>query len=385
MPFSVATSRFVALLMVSVTTCCVLYWFTNDTLFSQNWVGLRTADTTTVGSFKTAQEEKHNLPLTDAQRRRNSLATAQSKAVSRESRREDTIVLRHGASTATSLEPKPAAGRLSAYFMGRIGNWMNIYAGLYAIARRNGMRHVIYADNPLLKLFRLNATVLRGNDPDHRWVRYVVKRGYDQYTEHLNPRVDVELVGYFNNLKYYKHVFRDLVQNHFRFHKSILREADDFLRRSIARFNISTSQVAVIGVHIRRTDMLHIRVKAGRSADVAGRDYLRHAVSFFNSLFKNKTMYVVCSDDLVWAMRNFVTERPTVFSVGHRASVDFAILCRCNHSIITMGTYGKWSAYIAGGVTVFHQASAPTEVPLDVIDRKLNSDQSPTRAWIAMS
>ena len=212
MPFPVATSRFLALLMVSVTTCCVLYWLKDDALFSQNWTGLGTTQTTTIGSFKTAQKEKHNLPLPDAQRRQNSPATAQAKAVGRVSRRVDTIVLRHGASTATSLEPKPAAGRLSAYFMGRIGNWMNIYAGLYGIARRNGMRHVIYADNPLLKLFRLNATVLRGNDPDHRWVRYVVKRGYDQYTEHLNPHVDVELVGYFNNLKYYKHVIRDLVQ-----------------------------------------------------------------------------------------------------------------------------------------------------------------------------
>jgi len=263
---------------------------------------------------------------------------------------------------------------------------MNIYAGLYAIARRNGMRHVIYADNPLLKLFRLNTTVLRGNVPDHRWVRYVVKRGYDQYTEHLNPRVDMELVGYFNHLKYYKHVIRDLAQNHFRFLDAILREADDFLRRSIAGFNVSTSDVAVIAVHIRRTDMLRIKVNAGQGADVAGRDYFRHAVSFFNSLFKNKTMYVVCSDDLVWAMGNFVTENPTVFSVGHTANVDFAILSRCNHSIITMGTYGMWSAYMAGGVTVFHQASAPTAVPLDVLDRKLNSDhESPKRAWIALS
>ena len=336
-------------------------------------------DTKAGVSLKTTQEEKHSLPLPDAQRRRNSAATVQSKSVGW----VDTIVLRHGASTATNLEPKPAAGRLSAYFIGRIGNWMNIYAGLYAIARRNGMRHVIYADNPLLKLFRLNATVLRGNEPGHRWVQYFLKGRYDQYTEHLNPRVDLELVGYFNNLKYYKYVMPDLVQNHFRFRESILREADDFLRRSIAGFNISTSDVAVIAVHIRRTDMLRIRVNAGHN--VAGRDYLRHAVSFFNRLFKNKTMYVVCSDDPVWAMGNFVTERPTVFSIAHTPSVDFAILSRCNHSIITMGTYGKWSAYMAGGVTVVHQASAPTEVPLDVLDRKLNSDQSPTRSWIALS
>ena len=79
--------------------------------------------------------------------------------------RERSIVLRYRSNTSTCLEPKPNAGHVSLVYMGRTGNMMYQYAGLYGIARRCGLSHVISSDNSLLRLFRLNVTVVN-KSPD---------------------------------------------------------------------------------------------------------------------------------------------------------------------------------------------------------------------------
>ena len=172
-----------------------------------------------------------------------------------------TIVFRFRANTSTFAEPAPDAGNLSAIFMGRTGNRMIIYAGLYGIARRNGMHHLISSNNPLLKLFKLNATVVDSDRPGRDWVQYVVKtKTYDSRTEYLDPRINVELVGYFSQWKYIANVMQDLLKHHFRLRDGIQRQADNFLLRSMAKFALTS----LIGVHIRRTDLLARREREGR-------------------------------------------------------------------------------------------------------------------------
>ena len=355
------------------------------------------------GDISSSDEAEYGFPLPDAQR---PVVTMSSIRYLRQLERrggtnysgylkslgvvdsfDRTIVLRYRTNTSTLLEPVSDAGTVSAVFASSTGNAMRMYAAMYGIARRNGMRHVISATNPLLTLFRLNATVVQRDRPGEDWVQFVAEPDtYDRHTEYFDPRNDVELVGDFSNWKYYGHVMRDLVANHFRFREAVQRGAESFLRRTLRTFNLSPSDVAVIAVHIRRgekTGPLH--EKGGDRDSAPGKAYFRHAVAFFNRLYNNKTMYVVCSNDITWSKVNFVVERPTAFSVGHGADVDFAILSRCNHSIVTTGTFGQWSAYLAGGVTVQHAAGAPTEVPLDSAFRKVSSDEDPRHAWIALS
>ena len=299
------------------------------------------------------------------------------------------IVLRYRSNTSRLLKPRPGAGRLSAIFMGRTGNRMRIYAALYGIARRNGMHHVVSANNPLLKLFDLKAAVIPVERPGRDWVKYVPEfKGYDRHTEYFDPYADIELVSFFvTGWTYYQPVMRDLIRNHFRFRREIRQEADAFLRRSMASFNLSTADVAIIGVHIRRTDQLARLTKEQLAHSTLYTTYFGHAIAFFNRLFNNKTMYVVCSDDIKWSKENFVTKSPTVFSVGHNADVDFAILSRCNHSLLTLGTYGVWSAYMAGGITVVHNKRSPSEnlKTLDVINVKANPLKDPRTRFIGMS
>ena len=298
------------------------------------------------------------------------------------------IVLRYRSNTSTLLEPTPDAGRLSAIFLGRTGNRMRIYAALYGIARRNGMRHVVSANNPLLKLFDLKADVIPVERPGRDWVKYVPEfKGYDRHTEYFDPHADIELVSYFESWQYCQPVMRDLIRNHFRFRQEIRLKADAFLRRSLESFKLSMTDVAIIAVHIRRTDRLSRFTDEQLAQSTLYTTYFGHAIAFFNRLFNNNTMYVVCSDDIEWSEKNFVTESPTVFSVGHSADVDFAILSRCNHRILTIGTFGVWSAYMAGGITVVHNQRSPSENlrPLHVINVKANPMKNPSTKFIGMS
>ncbi|KAI0240887.1 Galactoside 2-alpha-L-fucosyltransferase 2, partial [Lamellibrachia satsuma] len=398
---------FVVLLLVAIATFCVFLYLSNRGLFYANLstalsAGDSSSNIRTKNGVNVIYDNEESLPLPVAQhpvvtmsrlrylseieRRIDGTSFASLKSHGDLDCHNRTIVLRYRSNTSTMLEPRPDAGRLVATYMGRTGNRMYIFAGLYGIARRNGMHPVISANNPLLNLFQLNVTVVQDDRPGRDWVQYIPFRGtYDRHTEYLDPRVDTELVGYVTNWQYFEHVMRDLVQNHFRFREAIQHEADNFLRHSMAQFGFSPSDVAVIAVHIRRTDLVRRRIKAGSWNSIPDRAYFSHAVAFFNRLFKNKTMYVVCSDDVKWSKVNFVTESPTVFSVGHSADVDFAILSRCNHSILTIGTFGQWSAYMAGGITVYHKAGSPTYVPLDAAFRKVNPTQNPRIAWIALS
>jgi galactoside 2-L-fucosyltransferase 1/2 len=71
----------------------------------------------------------------------------------------------------------------------------------------------------------------------------------------------------------------------------------------------------------------------------------------------SKVVYVVCSDDINWC-RNYLksanSSRHVVFVSTQDPLVDMAVLAQCQHSIITVGTFGWWSAWLANGTTVYY-------------------------------
>lgn len=129
-----------------------------------------------------------------------------------------------------------------------------------------------------------------------------------------------------------------------------------------------------IAVHIRRTDWLQA------IGDVCGIQYLRKSVKYMIDRFRDHCLlFVVCSDDMIWTQSNFpallsnVSDsdskcKPQVtFSVNRTAAQDMAIMTGCNHTVITIGSYGWWAAYLAGGVTVYCNRYPPaSKTPLMV-------------------
>jgi len=133
-----------------------------------------------------------------------------------------------------------------------------------------------------------------------------------------------------------------------------------------------------IGVHIRRGDMV-----IDRKYTVADVGYFRRAVHFMMTKFPGRQLvFVVCSDDFRWSKDNFpdavsrgmrmtdhgnysdsnvtsnkynATRWLVVFSKNHNGKEDLAILSSCNHTIMSVGTFGWWAAYLAGGLTIYYR------------------------------
>ena len=147
------------------------------------------------------------------------------------------------------------------------------------------------------------------------------------------------------------HPFKADMRREFTFAAALQDEAQEFLRH--ARGN--RSSVTFIGFHVRRTDFeAYVRKKYGRTLpDV---EYFDRALAYYRERFAD-ALFIVCSDDL-----DFVTERlrvkqnDDIVIAGNRdigdPGRDMALLSACNHSVVTVGTYGFWGAYLAGGTVL---------------------------------
>jgi len=102
-------------------------------------------------------------------------------------------------------------------------------------------------------------------------------------------------------------------------------------------------------IHIRRTDLTKARyVREGYVRPTA--EYFRRAMSYFTDCLE-RVLFVVLSDDQAWC-RIHINATYIVYSSGHSPIVDMAIAALCDHTIITVGTYGWWAAWFTNGITI---------------------------------
>ncbi|GLH16919.1 L-Fucosyltransferase, partial [Gryllus bimaculatus] len=131
-----------------------------------------------------------------------------------------------------------------------------------------------------------------------------------------------------------------------------------------------SSKVIYIGVHVRRTDYLKYLKKKIGTTNVVTKDYYVHAMKYIlrrtNKNGNSKVVFAVTSDDMEWTRKTLIPELETNLQLMGLSSCnatvswcgsedyrnDLALLSFCNHSIISYGTYGAWSALMAGGNTV---------------------------------
>ncbi|VDN19752.1 unnamed protein product [Gongylonema pulchrum] len=69
-----------------------------------------------------------------------------------------------------------------------------------------------------------------------------------------------------------------------------------------------------------------------------------------------------------------------VVSSGYR-EVDMATLSRCNHTIMSTGTYSWWTAYLANGSTIYY-SNWPK--PGTVLDEMVQKSDYFLDSWISM-
>ena len=170
------------------------------------------------------------------------------------------------------------------------------------------------------------------------------------------PTESILLVGSFASWRY-THPIANRLRRTLNFRRELVQFAAEFLS-----FNVPPDWTAFsflrVGVHVRRGDFLRRRrIRKGFTA--ATSLYLRRALGYFVARFA-RIQFIVASNDIPWCrdhIRSSTWPRNRVnitFSEGHSDGEDLALLASCNHTVITVGTFSWWAAWLANGTTVYY-------------------------------
>jgi len=276
----------------------------------------------------------------------------------------------------------------------RLGNTMFSFAAAIGIGRRNNMTPVIERSSPVVETFHIlePISIDMDNTMAYKSVDYVEygRRGsaYDRGTSNLfigSQRSHVRLVGYYQSWRYFDSV-ADRVRQNFVFHEGTLTEAKLFLSSVIpATWKENGIHFIRVGVHVRRGDMSDPRFLA-YGYKVATPGYFQAATKYFAERYSH-IQFVVCSDDIEWCRSNLPVAADIgsnvniVFSENRSPKVDLAILVHCNHTIMSVGTFGWWAAWLANGTTVYY---ADWPRPFSKLEYHVNKDDYFPKHWIPM-
>ncbi|XP_069803424.1 galactoside alpha-(1,2)-fucosyltransferase 2-like [Dendropsophus ebraccatus] len=234
----------------------------------------------------------------------------------------------------------------------RLGNKMGEYAVLYALAKRNGHRAYILPQmqKDLGKIFKISLPVLPQEVSDSiQWKKYRLQDWMSP--EYLNISGQyVKLFGTPCSWTFYHHI-REEILKEFTFHDSIKDEANSHLKK----LKGTKVNVTYVGVHVRRGDYMKVMAKE-RMGVIAGKSYLQQAMDYFRQKYANP-LFVVTSNGMDWCRKNIDNTLGDVYFVGNGVESspahDLALLAHCNHTIMTIGTFGYWAAYLVGGETIY--------------------------------
>ena len=127
-------------------------------------------------------------------------------------------------------------------------------------------------------------------------------------------------------------------------------QAENIIQNSIQE----QRDVQTIGIHVRRTDQL----TAG-FLNVPPAAYFIDAMEYFVQKYKHVHFFVL-SDDITWCKRQdmFTLQNNVSFVETKSMMVDFTVLAKCMHVVISVGTFGWWGAFLGphshGGEVVYY-------------------------------
>ena len=108
------------------------------------------------------------------------------------------------------------------------------------------------------------------------------------------------------------------------------------------------------------------------------------ALAAFRRRLAGEALFVVVSDDPQWceAQPLFHASDVTVTRFAPRDSPlhDLALLAACDHNVVSLGTFGWWGAWLAGGQVLYHQEFEPNH-RINVDGKAVPADYYP-RQWI---
>ncbi|XP_078280580.1 galactoside alpha-(1,2)-fucosyltransferase 2-like [Rhinoraja longicauda] len=234
--------------------------------------------------------------------------------------------------------------------IGRLGNQMGEFATLYALAKLNGHQAYILPPmaNYLSPLFKISLPTLHESlIKKLPWKPYQLHDWMDDRYRNIPGNYRM-FTGYTCSWTFYHHL-REEILREFTFHDFITEETNVYLRRIGGK----RKNVTFVGVHVRRGDYVRTMPQVWKGV-LADKKYLEKAMTYFRNKYKN-VIFVVTSDGMDWCKQNINNSKGDVFfsDTSNSPGQDLSILAHCNHTIMTIGTFGYWAGYLAGGETIF--------------------------------
>ncbi|MPC36448.1 Galactoside 2-alpha-L-fucosyltransferase 2 [Portunus trituberculatus] len=149
-----------------------------------------------------------------------------------------------------------------------------------------------------------------------------------------------------------------IIRASYRIRAELQQEARRFLER--ARHGRGRN-VTFVGLHIRRGDYVNF-IKNFHNCSLPGPEFYEAAINHYRASLADP-LFVVTSDDLPHARHHLHRHPDVVFSDLRTAEGDMALLAACSHSIMTVGSFGFWSSFLAGGHVVYPLVNGCSKTP----------------------
>lgn len=268
-------------------------------------------------------------------------------------------------------------------FEGGLGSILFQYSSLLSIAKPEN--RLVIATGDLILQHVLKETKYKTNKSQCRNLVHLTETAccrFDDKIANLDRNKNYEIEGVLQSWKYFKDNI-DFIQKSIVFQDGIIYKAKHITERAIKSHNHSVTNSAVVGVHVRRGDKLHWdSVDLGYR--VAPREYFIKAMKYFREHVNGDIVFLVISDDHDWCTSNLVGLQGVVLTGQHDPAVDLAILSLMDHTIISIGSFSWWAAFLAKGTVIYYRDFVDKESKLyQQFDQRLEDYILP--GWIAMA
>ncbi|XP_071097494.1 galactoside 2-alpha-L-fucosyltransferase SEC1-like [Haliotis cracherodii] len=238
---------------------------------------------------------------------------------------------------------EPRDNILKVVSAGRMGNEMFEYASLLGIAFRTG-KHPLFtmsSKSPLTRLFNISFI---GNVKNTTWAyrREHLLSTYDCKLNQL-PYGNVKIGTFLQSWKYFYYMKSQIIKTF-----AFTQKYSNLSAQCFAKYTGQHKNRPVIGLHVRRTDMIKFKFKG---FEVAPLSYIRKAINYMKAKFPNP-IFLIATDDKEWCRAN-LTSSDIILMENTDPYLDFATLTLCDHTIMTVGTFGWWAAFLTNGHTVY--------------------------------
>lgn len=266
--------------------------------------------------------------------------------------------------------------KITVGFHGRAGNQMFQYASLIGIAKMNNMTPVLLEITELWNMFDLPiSTAYMDKSGKYTEVKEEHTAVYAPKFENIISKTDVYLNRYLQSWKYFENVKMDLKQRHYKIKNELLEEASPYvedIKRKVSK------EAVFVGVHVRRGDIVHERKPVGHIP--APIPYFYRAMNYFRKRY-SIVVFVMISNSMMWC-QDHLDDSSNVYHVETGDPyIDFAILHKMDHLILSVGTFGWWAGYLSPGTVIFYKGYPKANTTMSI---EMKQTDFIPRHWVGL-